>query len=96
MRYFLIILIIAVWSCDKMTPHADDCTLSVHKVKLHCDFDISKTKFEIREMNNGKLVLVYRKYSAKVKTMGGAYVTGNDTCYLKKRAYHFWLNSIKD
>ena len=63
------------------------------KVKEYCDTPLPDG-FRIDTLNSGKLVLM--RGSSKAMDGNRNYVTGYDTCYLKLRAYRFWLNEVKE
>jgi len=90
-RYFIYTLLALVLCVG---CHSDNNHYTNKEVKEFCDFDMSKTDWKIAKMNNGKYVLVDKKYYFKLEDKGGKYVTGNDTCYLKMRAYKWWMNSV--
>lgn len=75
--------------------HPDNSLYTKSEVKESCDFDLSKTKFKIRETNGGQFVLGYKEHAFLVEDGNDEKVKGEDTCYLKHRAYMFWLNDVK-
>jgi len=89
---FLFIVVIAFTFCIE---HPDNSTYTKSEVKELCDFDLSKTKYRIKETNDGRFALGYKKYDFLVIDGNENYLRGQDTCYLKFRAYKFWLNDVK-
>ena len=65
------------------------------------DFDLNKTRYHIDTLNSGDLILTEHYEGSmwgehyKVIDGLGDFVVSRDTCYLKYRAYKFWLNEVK-
>ena len=78
-----------------INAHPDDGLYFVDEVRSQCDFDLSQTKYVIDTLNNGQLTLRYKDYDIRVQSGNSEYINGKDTCYLKLRAYYFWMNDLK-
>lgn len=89
--FYGVLIVLIMVGCN---GHHDDIGYALDDVEEQCDFDLTKTMYRIDVLNSGKLILMRGDY--KVVDGNDNNVVGKDSCYLKLRAYNFWINSVKD